>query len=177
MITGVQLIENLLKVAGPLPQKKLQKLAYLAEIRHIETFGERLSDLTFERYYYGPYSFDIRNIEDEDENIRSSYDIDPINASQTAELLNPDDVQPLHGDLDKHLKDIVSYYGKKTGKELEEIADQTEPFLETEKLREKIELDDFAWYYSKVNSDETWKRVEEKDKDNERNGVYGKVLI
>ena len=69
MLTRVQLVENILIIAGPLPQKKLQKLAYLAEIRYAEKYGARLSDLSFIRYYYGPYSSDIRNIEDEDDNI------------------------------------------------------------------------------------------------------------
>ena len=69
MISGVQLVEYLLKEYGPLPQKKLQKLTYLAEIEYIKKHGERLTDLSFKRYYFGPYSDDIRNIEDLEENI------------------------------------------------------------------------------------------------------------
>ena len=44
MLTRVQLVENILIIAGLLPQKKLQKLAYLAEIRYAEKYGARLSD-------------------------------------------------------------------------------------------------------------------------------------
>ncbi len=68
-ISGVDLVKYLLSKYGPLSQKKLQKLAYFAEYEHIKKYGERLSDLSFKRYYYGPYSEDIKNIEDVEENV------------------------------------------------------------------------------------------------------------
>jgi uncharacterized phage-associated protein len=69
MISGVELVKYLLKNYGPLPQKKLQKLAYMAEIEYIKKHGKRLSDLSFIKYYHGPYSPDITNIEDLEEDI------------------------------------------------------------------------------------------------------------
>lgn len=177
MITGVQLVENILKLAGPLPQKKLQKLAYLAEIEYIKCNGERLSDLSFKKYYYGPFSIDIRNIEDEDENIFVKNGSDDVYTTMESNLLNPEMVESIDEKFAKHLEDVVKNFGSKTGKELEEIADQTEPFLETENHNDPILLDDFAWFYKEISSEELWKKVEEKDKENKENGVYGKVII
>jgi hypothetical protein len=47
MISGIQFVEYILKKYGPLPQKKLQKLAYVSEIQYIKKRGKRLSDLSF----------------------------------------------------------------------------------------------------------------------------------
>jgi uncharacterized phage-associated protein len=178
MITGVQLVEYLLKEYGPLPQKKLQKLAYLAEIEYIKKHGERLSDLSFRRYHYGPFSSDIRNIEDLDDNIMITEHVDMQYPSQTSELVGEClSIPILDVTLVNELKDCLSQYQSKNGGELEEIADNTEPFLETKKLNDPIDLDSYAWYYTQVNSEELWKRVEEQDRKNIEKGVYGKVII
>jgi uncharacterized phage-associated protein len=178
MITGVQLIEYLLKEYGPLPQKKLQKLAYLAEIEYIKKHGERLSDLSFKRYHYGPYSEDIRNIEDLEDNIIIAENHSNGYASKESRLLNSVGAEPIESvELSEEIDSFIARYVNSTGDELEKIADNTEPFLETENLNEPIDLDSFAWFYGIVNSDEFWKKAEMKDRENQEKGAYGKVLI
>jgi len=178
MISGVQLIKSLLKEYGPLPQKKLQKLAYLAEIEYIIKHGERLSDLSFKRYYYGPFSDDIRNIEDLEENIviiekkKGNY---IVKESEHKDKNEQNDF--LKEDLQKEIELLIEKYLSKTGKDLENIADNTEPFLETEKLNDPIDLDGYAWFYGQVHSEEFWKNAEQKDRENEANHIYGKSII
>lgn len=178
MISGIQLVEYLLKEYGPLPQKKLQKLAYLAEIEYIKKHGERLTDLSFKRYYYGPYSEDIRNIEDLEENIIVNETQSGSFSSKESALMDSRDIEPIKSKaLQEEMHSLIGKYVKKSGKSLETIADNTEPFLETEKHNDPIDLDGYAWYYSKVNSQEFWKAAEDADKKNEKNHVYGKHVI
>ena len=178
MISGVQLVEYLLKEYGPLPQKKLQKLAYLAEVQYIKKHGERLSDLSFRKYYYGPYSVDIRNIEDLDENIVIREELNGIYSSKLSELINKESVNPIEdSNLCQEIDSNLLSYSGETGAKLQEEADKTEPYLEAEKFNDPIDLDGYAWYYSKVNSDEFWEAVARKDEHNRKNHVYGKRII
>lgn len=178
MISGVQLVEYLLKKYGPLPQKKLQKLAYLAEIQYIKKHGERLSDLSFRKYYYGPYSADIRNIEDIDDNIVIKVKEDIRYSSKTSELINKEIDNPIDdNNISQFIESALLPYISKTGAELEEESDKTEPYLEAEKLNDPIDLDGYAWYCSKVNSDDFWKAADRKDEENMKNNVYGKHIV
>jgi uncharacterized phage-associated protein len=178
VISGVQLVEYLLKEYGPLPQKKLQKLTYLAEIEYIKKHGERLTDLSFKRYYFGPYSDDIRNIEDLEENIIVNKRQDGSFLSKESALIDSRNIEPIKSKaLENEIHSLIGKYVHKSGKSLEAISDSTEPFLETEKHNDPIDLDGYAWYYSKVNSPEFWKAVEEKDRKNVENHVYGKHVI
>jgi uncharacterized phage-associated protein len=43
----------------PIPSTRLMKLAYLAELRAVETLGRRLTDSHFIHWNYGPYSRDV----------------------------------------------------------------------------------------------------------------------
>ena len=160
------------------PKKKLQKLAYLAEIEYIIKHGERLSDLSFKRYYYGPFSDDIRNVEDLEENIviiekkKGNYIV------KESELKDKNDQNHfLKGKLQNEIELLIEKYLSKTGKELENIVNNTEPFLETEKLNDPIDLDGYAWFYGQVNSEQFWKNVEKKDEENEANHIYGKSIV
>ncbi|MEM3845040.1 MAG: DUF4065 domain-containing protein [Candidatus Parvarchaeota archaeon] len=151
----MELVEIILKHAGPVPQKKLQKLAYLCEIEYIMKHGQRLSDLTFKRYYYGPYSDNIKNIENSD--------------NSRANIIKPE--------IEQELVSYIKKYNEKSIRELKSIADNTDPYLETEKINDPIDLDGYAWYYSKINSDDFWKATEMKDEENIKNGIYGKHII
>ncbi len=178
MVSGVQLVEYLLKKYGKLPQKKLQKLAYLAEIQYIQKHGERLSDLSFKRYYYGPYSEDIRNIEDLDENIVIQGEVNHHYLNKVSELINPNGVDPIsNNELSQEIDAALLPYSDKSGKYLEEAVDKTEPYLETENFSDPIDLDGYAWYYRNINSDEFWQAAIKKDEDNRKNHVYGKHII
>ncbi len=178
MISGVQLVEYLLKKYGPLPQKKLQKLAYLAEVHYIKKHGERLSDLSFRKYYYGPYSGDIRNIEDLDENIVIREEVNGSYLSKLSELVNKESVNPIEdSNLCQEIDSILLPYSDETGVKLQEEADKTEPYLDAEKFDDPIDLDGYAWYYSKINSDEFWEAVARKDERNRKNHIYGKHVI
>ena len=178
MISGVQLVEYLLKEYGPLPQKKLQKLAYLAEIQYIKKHGERLSDLSFKKYYYGPYSADIRNIEDLDDNIVIKEETNGYYSSKVSELIDKESVNPIDdNNLSQLIESALLPYVNKTGAELQEESDKTEPFLEAENFNDPIDLDGYALYCSMVNSDDFWKAASRKDEENMKNNVYGKHVI
>ncbi|MHB8553736.1 MAG: type II toxin-antitoxin system antitoxin SocA domain-containing protein [Thermoplasmataceae archaeon] len=134
-----------------MPQKKLQKLAYLAEIEYIKKHGERLTDLSFKRYYFGPYSDDIRNIEDLDENIIVSEVPNGSCLSKESKLSNPGNIEPIKSKaLQKEIHSLIRNHARKSGNTLETVADSTEPYLETDKLNDPIDLDGYAWYCSKV---------------------------
>ncbi|MEM0073085.1 MAG: DUF4065 domain-containing protein [Thermoplasmatales archaeon] len=176
MISGVELVEFILKHAGPVPQKKLQKLAYLCEIEYIIKHGQRLSDLTFKRYYYGPYSDDIRNIEGLDDNIVTEEKTNGLYTLKESKI-KTSRAGTIKPEIEQELVSYIKKYNEKSGKELESIADNTDPYLETEKINDPIDLDGYAWYYSKINSDDFWKAVEMKDEENIKNGVYGRHII
>ncbi len=166
VLTGVQLVKNILKIAGPLPQKKLQKLTYLAEIEYIEKYGERLSDLSFVHYYYGPFSADIMNIEDEDENITLINKNKGRYAVKESSIINPEEVDKLDPEIEGFLKEVLHKYMDKTGKDLEKIADSTEPFEEAENLKDTIDLDGYAKYWALISDERFIKLVELKDAEN-----------
>ncbi len=178
MVSGVQLVEYILKKYGPLPQKKLQKLAYLAEVEYIKMYGVRLSDLSFKRYYYGPYSTDITNIEDLDDNIIIREEASGNYISKVSELINEENVNPIDDDnISQEIDAALLPYREKTGAELQEEADKTQPFLETENFNDPIDLDGYAWYCSKVNSKEFWETADRKEDENKKNHIYGKHII
>ncbi len=173
-ISGSDLVKYLLSKYGPLPQKKLQKLSYFAEYEYIKKCGKRLSELSFKRYYYGPYSEDIRNIEDLEENIIIK-ELVGANPAKESELVNEDfKIDPENASM---IDNLVKPYLEKNEKELEDMADETDPYIDAESFGSSIDLDGFAWFYSKVNSDKFWKNAEEIDKENIRKGIYGKHAI
>ncbi len=178
MITGVELVKYLLKNYGPLPQKKLQKLAYMAEIEYIQKHGKRLSDLSFIKYYYGPYSLDITSIEDLEEDIIIKEEQSGSFAPKMSELVkggdNNIDINPKVAD---ELNNLLKPYINKNGSQLAKTADNTEPFLEAKNLKDPLDLDGYAWYYKTINSDQFWEKVKEKDEENKKNNVYGKHII
>ena len=175
MLTRAQLVENILIIAGPLPQKKLQKLAYLAEIRYAEKYGARLSDLSFIRYYYGPYSSDIRNIEDEDDNIVIEGIQQNVYPMKKSKIIAPEKVDKLEPEIEDYLKEVITQYNDKTEEDLEIIADNTEPFRETGNFKDPIDLDGYAKYHAIIGKKNFIKVVMEKDKVNARKGLYHSV--
>ncbi|MCL4320881.1 MAG: Panacea domain-containing protein [Candidatus Thermoplasmatota archaeon] len=178
MISGIELVQYILLKYGPLPQKKLHKLAYLSEIQYIKKHGKRLSDLTFKKYYYGPYSEDIRNIEDLDENIVITEKMNGLYPVKLSEIVNEEVVEPINDpNLRQEIDSLLRSYKDKSGGELEVEADKTEPFLEAENLNDILDLDGYAWYYNKINSDEFWEDAIKKDKNNRDNNVYGKRIL
>jgi len=178
MINGVELVKYLLKNYGPLPQKKLQKLAYIAEIEYIKKYGERLSDLSFIKYYHGPYSMDITNIEDLEDDIIIKEEQSGNFIKKMSELIgrknNNINIKP---EIAEELKELLSPYINKSGAQLEKKADNTEPFLEAENLKDPIDLDRYAWYYKTINSSQFWDDVKKKDEENKKNHIYGKHII
>ncbi len=178
MISGIEFVQYILLKYGPLPQKKLHKLAYLSEIQYIKKHGKRLSDLSFKKYYYGPYSEDIRNIEDLDENIVITEKMNGVYPVKLSEIVNKDIIEPITDpDLRQEIDSLIMPYRDKSGGELEVEADKTEPFLEAENLNEELDLDGYAWYYKNINSDEFWESARKKDELNKENNVYGKHII
>jgi uncharacterized phage-associated protein len=176
-INGAVYVKYILSKYGPLPQKKLQKLAYITEFEYIKKHGERLSDLSYKHYYYGPYSEDIPKIEDLDENIMVVERQEGGYFLKEAEYINKDEEIAISKEIANEIDTIIKKYSNKNGKELEVLADETDPFLEAKNLNDKINLDDFAWYYKIINSKEFWEQIEKKDEKNRKNGVYGKHLI
>ncbi len=173
-LSGVDLVKYLLSKYGPLPQKKLQKLSYFAEYEYIKKYGKRLSDLSFKRYYFGPYSEDIKNIEDLEEDIIIKEQVHN-NPTKESELINEN--FKINNKIANIIDNLIKPYINKNGKQLEELADKTEPYIDAEDFDMPINLDDYAWFYSEVNSDDFWKNVEEIDKENIKKGIYGKHII
>ncbi len=173
-INGDSLVKYLLSKYGPLQQKKLQKLAYFAEYEYIKKYGKRLSDLSFKRYYYGPYSEDTKNIEDLEETIIIKEEGN-YNTAEESELIQKD--FKINQEIANIIDNLIKPYINKNGKALEKLADNTEPYIEAKNFNESIDLNGYAWFYSKVNSDKFWKEAEEIDNENIRKGIYGKHII
>ena len=185
MINGKDLIECIIDHFGKVNAKQLQKIAYLTELEFMKKHGERLSNLEFVKLFYGPYSFSIKEIEEEDENIQVTTDSDyiilknekvPVYTYKQSQLRNKKDFD-LDPSLKEELSDIFKKFKGKTGKELEEIADVTEPFLDVEEMNEKIDLDGYAEYYKALLSDKFWGNAIKTREDNEKKGIYGKTVI
>ena len=81
MINGKDLIEYIIDHFGKVNAKQLQKIAYLTELEFMKKHGERLSNLEFVKLFYGPYSFSIKEIEEEDENIQVTADSDRLSSA------------------------------------------------------------------------------------------------
>ena len=79
--------------------------------------------------------------------------------------------------MKEELSNIFKKFKGKTGKELEEIADVTEPFLDVEAMNEKIDLDGYAEYYKALLLDKFWENAIKAREDNEKKGIYGKTVI
>ncbi|MEM3192808.1 MAG: DUF4065 domain-containing protein [Candidatus Parvarchaeota archaeon] len=172
----MELVELILKHADPVPEKKLQKLAYLFEIEYIMKHGQRLSNLTFKRYYYGPYSDNIENIEALDDNIATEERTNGLYILKESRI-KTSRAGIIKPEIERELVSYIKKYNEKSIKELKSIAENTDPYLETEKINDPIDLDGYAWYYSKINSDVFWKAAKMKDEENIRNGIYGKHII
>jgi uncharacterized phage-associated protein len=176
MISGRELTEYIVFKFKRVGSKQLQKIAYLSELEYMKKYGERLSDLTFKKYYYGPYSGEIYEIKEESENIHiqtenaNLYTYKPASIKDGAKIDIPSDIS---GFLDS----IFVKFKDKTGADLEKIADNTEPYIDTETIGDNIDLDGYVEYYKDLLSDDFWKNAEEKDKQNEENHVYGKLIV
>ncbi|MEM0132790.1 MULTISPECIES: hypothetical protein [Acidiplasma] len=140
----------------------------------MKKYGRRLSDLTFKRYYFGPYSEDIKNIEDLEEDIVIKEQINN-NPAKESELVNED--FKIDNKIANMIHDLIKPYIDKNGSELEKLADKTEPYIYAEDFNNPIDLDSYAWFYSEVNSGVFWKNAEKIDKENIKKGIYGKHII
>jgi uncharacterized phage-associated protein len=175
MISGKDLIKYIISYYGKVSAKQLQKLAYLTELEYMKKHGERLSDLEFVKFYYGPYSFGIKEIQDEDDNIIEHIDNNKIYTYKEYQLKeNNVKIDPA---LKIEINKILDKYKDKTGMDLELIADKTEPFIDCEYIGEKIDLDGYAEHYKDLLSEEFWKKAFEIREENEKKGVYGKRII
>ncbi len=83
----------------------------------------------------------------------------------------------LSPELKSEIDTILKKYKGKTGKELEEIADNTEPFLDVEVMGEAIDLNGYAKYYKSLLSDKFWEKAFKAREENEKKGVYGRRII
>ena len=184
MISGKDLVEYIISYFGDVNAKQLQKLAYLTELGYMKAHGERLTDLEFKKFYYGPYSDGIEEIKEEDDNI--------INTKDHGYIILKDKKVPLYTykrsklkvndihlspDLKSEIDTILMKYKGKTGKELEEIADNTEPFLDVEAMGETIDLNGYVEYYKLLLSDELWEKAFKAREENGKKGVYGRQII
>lgn len=184
MISGKDLVEYIINYFGEVNAKQLQKLAYLTELEYMKAHGERLTDLQFKKFYYGPYSDGIEEIKAEDDNIINTKDHDyiilkdkkvPLYTYKRSKLkVNNINLSP---ELKSEIDTILKKYKGKTGKELEEIADNTEPFLDVEVMGEAIDLNGYAKYYKSLLSDKFWEKAFKAREENEKKGVYGRRII
>ncbi|MEM0143489.1 MAG: DUF4065 domain-containing protein, partial [Candidatus Parvarchaeum sp.] len=137
---------------------------------YIEHHGMRLSDLNFKRYYYGPYSPDIWNIEDLDDNIVVEEKKSGGYVAKESRLVSPENISAIEPDKERALISYIEKYKDKTGTGLEDIADQTEPLLETKEHDETIDLDGYAKYHALINDDKFLEIVLKRDKENMESG-------
>lgn len=161
MINGKDFVKYINYYFKKIGNKQLQKIAYLTELEYMIRHGERLSDLEYYKYYYGPYSFDISEIKEEVE----------------IDELQDDNAIYIDSLLKNELDDIFKNFKGRTGYELELMADTTEPFIDADYIREKLDLAGYAEYYKALLSDKVWDDVNRIDEENKKNGVYGKVII
>lgn len=175
MISGKDLVRYIISYKGKVRAKQLQKLAYLTELEYMKKCGKRLSDLEFVRLLYGPYSEKIKEIQEEDDNIIMTVDHDDFYTYKESQLKGRD--IDIDAELKKEIDEILDKYKDKTGKELESIADNTEPFVDCAVIGDKIDLDGFAEHYKVLLSDKLWNKALKMREENQRKGVYGKKII
>ncbi len=184
MISGKDLVEYIISYYGKVSAKQLQKLAYLTELEYMKYHGERLSDLEFKKFYYGPYSDGIEEIKEEDDNIvnTKSDDYSVMNVQKKSmytykmSKLKDNNVH-MSQSLKSEIDAILMKYKRKTGKELEKIADNTEPYLDADSIGETIDLNGYAEYYKSLLSDKFWEKAIKARAENEKKGIYGKHII
>ena len=92
-----------------------------------------------------------------------------------SKIVAPERVDKLEPEIEDYLKEVITQYNDKTGKDLEIVADNTEPFKETENLKEPIDLDGYAKYHAIIGNENFLKVVMEKDKKNASKGLYHSV--
>ncbi len=159
-----ELIEFIIGQSGTLTSKKLQKMVYLIELEYIKKHGERLSNLVFKNWHYGPYSEDIKKIQEEDDTILLTVKNTNLNREAHISKLQKEPKINISQTLEKEITDYIDKYIHYDTTELEKKSKNTEPFLDTEK-GEIIDLDGYAEFYKNISNEGFWNCVEKYEKE------------
>ena len=176
MISGKDLIEYIIGHFDQVKAKQLQKLAYLTELDYMKKHGERLSDLEFKRYYFGPYSEGITEIKEEDENIVTISNT-TSNAKFSRIISKDDQEDRIEQSIKEEIDRILSKYEGMSGAELEKLADETEPFIDTDELEEKIDLDGYADHYKALLSEDKWTKAIKRRDERKKEGAGKRKIL
>lgn len=87
---------------------RLLKLLWLAELRHFETTGERLTDANWFRYDHGPFSKDVLNTAKKELTLESA----EVNNQTITMLHSKKDPSIVVDDRNSALKDTIWIYNK-----------------------------------------------------------------
>lgn len=118
-----------------LTEIRLTKLIYIAEIYSIEKFGERLSEINFLNYYYGPWSQEISfaggMLSGDDVLIEFDTTLHGYDASFFKPNVDKTTISLSEGDI-SILDDVLNDWGFKKTPEIIEYAKSTFPYKNSE---------------------------------------------
>jgi uncharacterized phage-associated protein len=146
------------KSAIPLSAKRIQKLAYLAELRAIEKWGHRLTGAKFINYKFGPWSPEVALASEEAPELREE-------TKQTAKgkgrFFSPAKSKAKLNALDKSeiglLKEVISDWIRVPTDALVAATKTTPPFIWTERFGDTVPFqayETFASALSKARSND-----------------------
>jgi len=176
MINGEDLVKYIINSFGKISNTQLQKIVYLTELEYMKRHGERLTNFKYVKYRYGPYSPDILNIQNKDQNIIKFNVEDSVYPAIMSMLTIGTEIK-IPSDLKKEIDTIINQFKGKNASELATIAKNTEIYKDAEENNEELDMDGYAEYYKSLLSDEFWENIAKKDEENEKNGIYGKKII
>jgi hypothetical protein len=130
---------------GGIPRKRLVKMAYLTDLLAREHFGHPLTDLTYYRYYYGPYDSAIRGFIDELVKADLADERHALDGDYVTKFLVDHGV-PISFDFGLAEMEILryvaaTYLSMPMQELLDDVVYQTAPFKKTSELNDKLPMD------------------------------------
>jgi len=133
------------KSTRPLSARRIQKLAYLAELRAIEKLGRRLTDADFINYKHGPWSLEVALAAEEAPELQMSKEetpkgigrfFSPAQNKAKIHALGKEEIDLLHA--------FVADWIRVDTDALVKAAKTSPPFIWTANLRDPIPFEEYG---------------------------------
>ena len=129
----------------PLSSKRIQKLAYLAELRAIEKWGRRLTQADFINYKHGPWSLEVALAAEEAPELQMSKEETPKGIGRFfSPAQNRAKILALDEEEIGLLNEVVTDWIRVDTDALVKAAKTSPPFIWTAKLRDPIPFDEYG---------------------------------
>jgi uncharacterized phage-associated protein len=145
----------------PLPSTRLMKLAYLAELRALESWGRRLTTADFIHYNYGPFSRDVALAMEEVPELRMEFKQSPRGAGKFLSPAQKNVKVNLTDDEMALLESVLRDWQHVDSEQLVAATKRSPPFVWTE-FGEPIPFDRYSKFVGQMNkarNDELGKAV------------------